>query len=402
MKRILFVDDEPRVLEGLERMLRPQRHRWEMAFAIGGEAALAMLEAQPFNVVVSDMRMPGIDGAKLLGIVRDRFPGMVRMVLSGYFEAQAAVRASPVAHQFLAKPCDAERLRGAVERACSLSAILRDEATRRAVTAIGEVPCLPRTYASLVEALEKPDISVKEVARVVEQDVGISAKVLQLVNSAFFGLAQAIETVHTAVGYLGLDIMKQLVVSVEIFRAFGSGTGIGELSLDDIQTHSRLTAGIAARLPVPKHLASTAPIAALLHDVGKLVLVTKLPQQFEATVRIALKEQLPLHVVEERRMGASHAEIGAYLLGLWCLPGHVVEAVTHHHHPGRAEEARPEFNATAAVHVADFLAHECRPCGAGSLAPPVLDVEYLEALGMAERLPTWRGMAELAAQSLGI
>jgi DNA-binding NtrC family response regulator len=143
MKRILFVDDEPRLLEGLQRMLRSRRMQWEMAFANSGAEALALIAVRPFDVIVTDMRMPGMDGAELLQRVRDVAPSIIRIILSGYFQKEAAVRAVPVAHQFLAKPCDPEALREAIERACGLNATLPDEALRHAVCAIGELPALP-------------------------------------------------------------------------------------------------------------------------------------------------------------------------------------------------------------------------------------------------------------------
>ena len=111
MRRILFVDDDPRILEELRDMLRPQRHDWEMAFAPSGDAALALMQASPFDVIVSDMRMPGMDGAALLARVRQEYPQVVRIVLSSHTELSTALRVVPVAHQFLAKPCDAEMLR---------------------------------------------------------------------------------------------------------------------------------------------------------------------------------------------------------------------------------------------------------------------------------------------------
>jgi HD-like signal output (HDOD) protein len=400
MKRILFVDDEQRVLDGLQRMLRSQRQRWVTEFAAGGEAALAALGAAPFDVIVTDMRMPGMDGAQLLETVRDRYPHIARIVLSGYFERSSAVRASPVAHQFLVKPCDAAKLSAALERASSLSDILTNEATRRAVSAIGELPCLPRTYASLMQALEKPDVQIKEVGEIVGRDVGISAKVLQLVNSAFFGLAREITTVQAAVSYLGLDVLRQLVLTAEVFRVFGPETSVEGFRLDQMEDHSRLAAAIVAQLPVAKHLATAAPISALLHDVGELVLAAKLPSELEWAIRTAAEGRLPVFEVEERQIGAGHAEIGAYLLGLWGLPAAVVDAVLHHHHPARASGER-EFNLATAVHVADFLAHLARPSGGivGG-AVPSLDVAHLEALGMADRIPAWQAMAEEAAVRL--
>jgi len=393
MRRVLFVDDEPRILEGLRRMLRPQRHEWETAFAPGGEAALALMEASPFDVIVSDMRMPGMDGAALLSRVRDQYPQVVRIVLSGHTELASALRAVPVAHQFLAKPCDAEMLRVAVERACHLKALLSDDSIRRTVGALGDLPSLPRTYQALTTALTDPDTPVQKIARIVEQDVGISAKVLQLSNSAFFGVAHAITSIQGAVSYLGISTLKSLVLSVEIFRVFKTSTPLPGFSLENLQHHARLTASIAARLPVPKHLADVALAGGMLHDVGKLILAWKLPERFKKLLAEATGERRPLHKVEELEYGFSHAEIGAYLLGLWGLPYAVVEAVALHHAPNRVQHQ--DFDAVSAVYVANLLARELE--ATSPEAPPEDSAETHEqdliALGIQQRMPDWRAMA---------
>ena len=393
MRRVLFVDDEPRILEGLRRMLRPQRREWDMAFAPGGEAALALMEASPFDVIVSDMRMPGIDGAALLSRVRDQYPQVVRIVLSGHTELASALRAVPVAHQFLAKPCDAEMLRVAVERACHLKALLSDDSIRRTVGALGDLPSLPRTYQALTTALTDPDTPVQKIARIVEQDVGISAKVLQLSNSAFFGVAHAITSIQGAVSYLGISTLKSLVLSVEIFRVFKTSTPLPGFSLENLQHHARLTASIAARLPVPKHLADVALAGGMLHDVGKLILAWKLPERFKKLLAEATGERRPLHKVEELEYGFSHAEIGAYLLGLWGLPYAVVEAVALHHGPNRVPHQ--DFDAVSAVYVANLLARELE--ATSPEAPPEDSAETHEqdliALGIQQRMVDWRAMA---------
>ena len=149
MKRILFVDDEPRLLEGLQRMLRPQRKQWDMSFVNSGEEALALLETGAYDVIVTDMRMPGMDGARLLEHVQERFPSVVRLVLSGRVEMDAALRVAAVAHQFLSKPCDLEKLREAVEHACDSRAMLSDEDLRRVIGVVGSLP-LPARYVRLV------------------------------------------------------------------------------------------------------------------------------------------------------------------------------------------------------------------------------------------------------------
>ncbi|MGO9096051.1 MAG: HDOD domain-containing protein [Bryobacteraceae bacterium] len=398
MKRILFVDDEPRVLQGLQRMLRQDSRRWETVFVGSGPEALDKLAAQPFDVIVSDMRMPGMDGATLLGHVRERHPGVVRLVLSGHFEVQAALRATPVAHQFMAKPCSPEALRAALERACNLSDLLVNEELRQAIGAIGELPSPPRTCMLLLQELANPEASFSRVAGIVEQDVGLASKVLQLVNSAFFGFTYEFATVQRAVNYLGIDVLRQLVTSVEILRTFRTDAACGIFSLEDLDAHSRFAAGIAGQLPVSGDVAVPV-LAALLHDVGQLVLAMRLPEQFALALETACETGRSLHSVERELNGVTHAEAGGFLLGLWGLPRAVVDAVTHHHRPLGRPEAPGVLSPTAAVQVADALAHEYCPeiRRASHPAFPALDLQYLEELGLASRLPAWREKAEQLA-----
>jgi len=393
MRRVLFVDDEPGILEGLRRMLRAQRHDWDMAFAPGGEAALALLEASPFDVIVSDMRMPEMDGATLLTQVRDRYPQVVRIALSGHTELSTALRVVPVAHQFLAKPCDAGTLRAAVERACHLKGLLSDDSLRQTVGALRDLPSLPRTYDALTKALAEPDASLQQLASIVEQDVGVSAKILQLVNSAFFGIAHSVTNIEHAVIYLGINTIRSLVLSLEIFRVFQPQTALPGFNLDRLHKHARLAALIAARLPVPKHLGEMTMAAGMLHDVGKLVLAWKLPNQFGKLLTRAAEKRSPLYKIEELEYGFTHAEIGGYLLGLWGLPYLLVEAVALHHSPHRVPHEY--FDAVSAVHVASRLANELDPpspeIALENEAEP--DQEELAALGIGEELAAWRAMA---------
>jgi len=394
MRRVLFVDDEMKVLEGLRRMLRPQRHAWEMAFAPGGEAALAMLEASPFDVIVSDMRMPGMDGSALLSRVRELHPQVVRIVLSGHTEQSVALQVVPLAHQFLAKPCDAEMLRVAIERACHLKALLGDESIRRTIAALGDLPALPRTYEALTRALADPDTSLQQVARIVEQDVGVSAKVLQLVNSAFFGISHSVTNIQNAVSFLGITTLKHLVLSVEIFRAFQPPKELPGFSLEELHQHAQVTAYLASRLPVPRHLADIALVAGMLHDVGKLILAWKLSGRFEVNLAESLRANCPLYQVEERVDGFGHAEIGAYLLGLWGLPYTVVEAVALHHGPTRVPHQN--FDPATAVYAANLLAHELEDSACGESAVYKLENyrEEFTTLGIEDLIPEWRAIAE--------
>ena len=196
MKRILFVDDESKILDGLQRMLHADRKHWDMEFAVGGEAALQACEKASFDVVISDMRMPGMDGATLLGQIRDRYPGTARIILSGYSEITLVARSVHVAHRFLGKPCEASELRSMIERVCTLQDVLCTPEIRAIIGTVGALPSLSTSYNALTQALSRPDTSISQVADILEHDVAMSAKVLQLVNSAFFGLAQTVTSLQ--------------------------------------------------------------------------------------------------------------------------------------------------------------------------------------------------------------
>ncbi len=395
MKRILFVDDEPKVLDGLQRMLRPQRKEWEMVFAGSAKQALDLLEAAPFDVLVTDVRMPEMDGVALLEEVQRKFPSVIRIVLSGYFEREAALEAAGVAHQYLTKPCDPETLCGTVARLCRSAAILGDDGARRVVSAIGSLPSLPATCAALLQALQQPDVRIEEVAGIIEQDVAMTAKVLQLVNSRLFGMVCEMASVERAVGYLGLETLKQLVVSAEIIRTFEPEKPVEGFTLEEFQDHCRLAARIAAELPAASDILPGAIIAALLHDVGKLVLAARLPQQFAQALEGARVHGWPLYAAEEESIGANHAEIGGYLLSLWGLPQAIVDAVRWHHQPSAAGGSPGGLDVLALTHIANALAREVRGSTAGKKTPcaGAWNFDYLIALGVADQVPAWRAMA---------
>jgi putative nucleotidyltransferase with HDIG domain len=393
MTRILFVDDEPKILEGLQRMLRPQRKEWEMAFAPGGQAALTMLEASPFDVIVSDMRMPGIDGAALLETVRQKYPNILRIILSGYTELEASYRAVPVAHQFLLKPCDPDALRFAIERATSLMQVLNSKMLASLVGSLRELPSLPRTYAELRRVLSDPDTSIEQVVRIVEQDVAISAKVLQLVNSAFFGVTREISDIQTAVSYLGMTILQNLVLSVEVFRSFIPKKTIPGFSLEEFHQHSQLAARLASEIGKRARISNAVAVGALLHDIGKLVIAERAPDHLARALQGVHQDRHPLFMIEEELVGVSHAEVGAYLLSLWGLPSPVVEAVAHHHHPERVPQEKLDM--ISVVYLANQLAHEHSGVKSepAEMSPGIAP-EILAIPEVSENLPEWHEVAE--------
>jgi len=376
LKRIMFVDDDPNVLTGLRNVLRTKRREWDMVFAIGPEEALANLSKGSFDVVVSDMRMPRMDGATLLGKVKEMQPWAVRMILSGQTELDSAMKSVFVAHVFLSKPCDPVLLQSVVDRACRLNAILRSEELRSTAGKVQMLPTAPRTYVALNEALTLPTCSVAALVQIIEHDVGLSAKLLQLVNSAFFGLPKRISSLNDTVTYLGFSTIKNLALALETFSAAAQTSGLSEAKLSAIQDHSLLTGQIAQQIEAnATKRAEGAFLAGVLHEVGCLLNVKNSPDQDSGE---------PV----EREF------LGAYLLGLWGLPHAIMEAVAYHKKPHMV--AHSTFELVDIIYVADHLATEVRSSGADD---PKLDLAYLAGIGIDKT--QLAGMRVMAAKAAG-
>ena len=397
MKRILFVDDDNRILDGIRRVLHADRQRWDLQFALGGEAALRACEAGSFDVVISDMRMPGMDGATLLGHIRDRFPSTVRIILSGFSESASATRAVPVAHRFLSKPCDAAELHATLERVCTLQDLLCAPDICKIVGTVGELPSLSTAYISLREAVQNPHVSIREVAEILGHDMAMSAKTLQLVNSAFFGLAQTMTSLQSAAGFLGMETIKNLALVSEIFRVLVPDPRIPPSVFESLQQQGQITAAIAAALPIDSETRDVVVLSALLHDIGRLVLASKMPDQFCAVLSRAKQPECQPFEAEEELLGTSHAEIGAYLLGLWGMPDLAVEAIAHHHRPTRIPHS--DFDTTVALYVAQLLAHEleAHPNDSAGSELHESDRSCLEALKV---FPQFAALRQLALASI--
>lgn len=387
--RILFVDDEPFILEGLQNNLRRNRRRWDMHFALGAEAALEAFRAAPFDVIVTDMRMPKMDGAALLAVIHDEYPQTIRIILSGYTEQEAVLRAIPVAHQFLSKPCDVTTLEAAIERATALRERITDPRLLSLIGSIGSLPSHPRVHARIEELLRSPDCTTDQIAALVEEDAAVCAKMLQIVNSAFFGLARRITSVQETVTLLGTNVLSHLVLSAAIFEDVDARSA-GRF--DGMKRHSMRTAGIARAIAL--HRGDVSPddafVTGLLHDVGHLIILSRAEHVWKRIQEEHTAHAERVQDTERRLLGITHGQIGGYLLGLWGLPQKVVEAVVFHHAPAEVPQTRMEL--VTVVHVADALAHEVDDEGDlpehGESA--VLDRDHLQRLGVLEELDTWR------------
>jgi HD-like signal output (HDOD) protein len=376
--KVLFVDDDPSVLGGLRRMLRGHRDRFEVVCASSGAEALRIMELQHFDVIVTDMRMPEMDGSQLLEIVRERHPDTVRIVLSGQLDDAAAVRLAVLAHQFLSKPCEFDTLVDAIERSCGIRTRLLDPELRQALGRLDALPSPRPTLRRLTDSLRSGDASLSDVTSLIRDDPAITAKLLQLVNSAFFGLPRHVGDVRDAVVYLGLGMIRDLVAAADVFHAFEDDKRINRTTYKQIRSDCVHAAEIAAQLSGQM---PDACVAAMLHDVGLMALSVCWPDELADLTAAAHASERPLHQLEEERFGATHADIGAYLLTLWGFRDDIVEAVAYHH---SAPEHSSDVPLTHITFVAAALAnrHEQAEDVKTLEVPEALDPAYLARVNL--------------------
>ncbi|HEX4341560.1 MAG TPA: response regulator [Polyangiaceae bacterium] len=391
MKRVLFVDDEPQVLEGIRRSLRPKRKEWNMVFCNTMREALVEVECHPTAVVVSDMRMPEMDGAEFLARVAALRPDAMRIILSGQMDEPSAVRAASVAHRFLSKPCDAKALEAVITHALRLSSGLGSD-MRSLIGGLESLPSLPQAYLALNQAVANENVTMTDVARIVESDPGMSAKILQLVNSSFFGLPRKMVNISQAASYLGVGTIKTLVLANTLFHALGTA---GLEAAERERTRSLLRARIARRLFVDRSRAEAASTAALLLHIGTLMLQSRLPIEHSANVALAEHRHVALHEIERERLGVTHAEVGAHLLGLWGLPSEIIDAVAGHH--GSWSELTA-LDVRGGVRVAEALSTEVLS-EAGDTPEAGLPPSVVDRLGISDAVSRMRD--EFAATAPG-
>ena len=397
-KQILFVDDEPMVLKGLQRTLRKMRTEWDMAFASGAKEALDILDQQSMDVIVSDLKMPEMDGMQLLTEVKARHPRVVRIILSGHLEHEMTLQSVQYAHQNLSKPCDAEILKQTLVKLFALRDILADEAVKKIVSQIESLPSLPSIYSEIIEEMHSEDPSLKNVGDIISKDIGMTAKILQVINSVFFGLSRKISTPQEAVVLLGLETIKALVLSVKIFAEF-SQKKYAWFNIDALFNHSMSVSAYAKAIVKNEKLGQDLLIhslmAGLLHDLGKLILATNFQEPYQQVLTAAQGSDRNLWDLEYEAFGTSHAEIGAYLMGLWSLETPIIEAIAFHHCP--ANSMSQNMGLLTAVHVGNAIDHNGQAPTNGN-TDLQFDAQYLESLGVADRIPAWRQVCRELAE----
>ena len=389
-KRILFLDDDVNVLSGIRRMMRDERDEWKMEFVSHAADALSVMEDDHYDVVVSDLRMPGMNGVEFLEEVRSKYPETIRFILSGYSEQPLQEQAVMVAHQFVSKPCDASRLKSLITRSFALRDKLKSETVTKVLSKLRNLPVMPDVYNNIINILKTPNANPRQIGEMIASDIGMSAKTLQVTNSAFYGLAnEIVDPVH-AVVYLGLKTVEALVLTHGVFAEL-SEKSVKDFFVDGLQSHcfrvGTLTKKICKAHQMSQEDIEVATMAGILHDAGKMVLISQFPDEYREIILRSRAECVGADHIESQLLGVSHAELGGCLLNLWGLPNAIIEAATYHHHPGH--HVSDELTVVSAVHAANAIDHQlCSGLGDGFASQ--IDRDYFEAFQVSKQLKKWQ------------
>ncbi|MEV6636634.1 response regulator [Actinoplanes sp. NPDC051470] len=384
---VLFVDDEPSILDGLRRSLRGKRGAWEMSFAPGGAEALELLATSPCDVVVSDMRMPGMDGAELLSHVSERHPQVGRVVLSGHIEPDATIRVSVAGHRFLTKPSATEDVVAVIEQLLVRTSHGHERAARRIAGGVRAIPALP-AHAERVVALLGPDVDLQLAARTAMHDVGLTAKLLQLSNSRFFGSRPRNSSVESIAHSMGLPMVQAVVGAVCALQPTTAWDPTIERHLETAWRHAVATACLVEVVASPANRPH-AQAAALLQDVGRLICLAAVADARGAGVDLAA----------QTRDGVPFRDVGVELLHLWGLHPPIIAAVAHRDTPQSPDASG--LGVAASVRTAHLLLQEtesaCPGAGAhGEELAHLLSHPQLRAQGI-----DWRAAADDASRHAG-
>lgn len=389
MNSVLFVDDEPLMRELYASLPRELGEQFRVRTVSSGEEALHAMQEEPAQIVVSDLSMPEMHGGEFLTAVERNYPEAMRVVISGKADQLAVARCLMYGHRYFLKPLKLKELATHLNRISRLRRVIRSDKVKKIVGRSDVLPTPPETYLRLTELIEDNESSMEDLAAVVESDPALTAKLLQVVNSAAFGIGGGITTAAQAVQIAGVEVIRALLLGLQA-RGFAEKklknrqllSAFWEHSLD---TATRCRAIAQAEGLNTNHQANCFTVG-ILHDIGKLVLAANDEKEYAALVARSTRERVPLYKKELEFYEATHADIGAYLLGLWGLPDEIITAVERHH--TLAADLGRKFTPVLCVHVAQNLLPSATRVAE-------LNESFIKECKLSGRIPSWEEALEV-------
>jgi HD-like signal output (HDOD) protein len=398
-KHILFIDSDDNVLSGLQRQLRPYREQWDQSFAKTGQEALALLDRKPIDLLISEVILADMSAVELLTQVKSRHPNVVRILLSAHTDENSLKNGLVLAHQYLSKPCTPEFLREAISQVFQIQSSLHNPMIIQRLGEAGQLPSLPKIYQELQKAIAQ-EVESKKISEIFAQDMVLSAKLLQLVNSPYFGLNRRISNLTEAINLIGVKKLSNLVVSAHIKHAFPAKDPITGAYIEYLWLDAARVSELAYRIALCEELADDRPdqsyLGGLLHNLGLLIFLSQGGQKLKSLIELAQKSDHPISVLEQEIFGFTRAEAATYLLSLWKIPPRIIEAVLLQHCPNNTEF--DGANALTAVHAAASLLTPSHNPPYNTLFGIPLDQAYIQRLNKQDRLPKWQTLANEVAE----
>ncbi|MDH3891088.1 MAG: response regulator [candidate division Zixibacteria bacterium] len=385
-KRILFVfaNEQSATIEGIRQILARRQNEWEVEFVTNGAEALRAMKRCPSDIVLTDLDMPTMTGVELLKQISDLYPGTIRFIQTDASDRKVMLESTSIAHRLISKPCNPETLRGFLTTSLGLREVLAMEELHIRIAAIGTLPSPPEMYNRLMNEIQSDTVSIGRIAALISEDISLTAKLLQMINSAYFGLSRHVDNVTQAVNLLGLEAVRGLVLTAGAFSQFDF-PALHKISIESIYGHSMAVGSqsqkIAEAIGLPRPECDEALMAGMLHDIGKLVMLTHFRAELQEALELADEKSIPFHEAERKVLNVTHAEIGTHLLSLWGLPDSILEPVALHHDPERMPI--PQRTILTAVHMADALHHERNPFNVGDESS-LANQSYLDKIGVTD------------------
>lgn len=347
-KTVMFVDDEKFILRSLKRLFKNQEY--QTVFMNSGQEALVYLEENKIDLLVSDIRMPDMDGFELLSKVKALYPKVLRVALSGFTESHTIYKLieKNIAKLYLFKPWDNFELKENVKRILEFEDVLMNNELLELINNLDTLPTLPQLYYDLTKLIER-DADIDEVGAMIEKDQAISSKILKLANSAFYGRKTG--NISQAIMGIGLNNLKNIVISSSFFDGPAGTLGEIEKLWQHAFNTNKLTHLIYDKC-LNKKIPSIYGSAGLLHDIGKVILHLFYQDSYKELMVEARKEEASLTGLELDFYKVTHQDLGAYLLNWWELPFAYVEAAMFHHRP--SDDRVINYEIVAVVHLANY------------------------------------------------
>lgn len=402
-KKILLVDHNKNVIDGIMRQLRPYRGQWKLFVAYSGLQALKIMAKQPIDLIISDIVMPEMRGDELLKKVRELYPSTVRIILSGYTDEETLKSSLEAAHQYLSKPCSAETLREAITQIFKIQDCIRNPKIIAEVGDPNQLPSLPRIHQELNTAIADENTGTREIADIFSRDMVLSAKLLQLVNSPYFGLNRKVSSLTEAINLIGIKKLNSLVLSVHLRAVYPVNNPAINRYMEYLWLDACRVSELARLISLAEEQQEDRPdqayLGGLLHNMGLLIFLSRGGDKLKKLMDEVQNTTIPVAELETAIFGFTRSEAAAYVLSLWKIPPRIIEAILLQNTPNDTDYEG--INALTAVHAAASLLKPSVMTECDRLFEMTLDNDYLQRIGKLERIPVWQELADkvLAAQA---